>query len=560
MKNTPALLAAVLLLAFPLAGKAGETVAPSAEQQVDALFAKWDKPGAPGAVVEIIRDGKVVLSKGYGMADIERGVPVSSQTVFNVGSMSKQFTAFAVHLLAQDGKLSLGDDMRKHLPEMPDFGQTVTIRHLLQHTGGLRDSSNLLFLAGWRPDDVATQDDMLDMIRRQRALNFAPGTEHLYSNAGYVLLAAIVERVSGKPFSVFSKERIFEPLGMKHTHIQTSYGDLVSGRALSYRLEPGGAYKNVAVTKAAPGPGDLLTTAQDLALWDQNFYDGRVGGKELLEQMQLTGVLGNGKPISYASGLFVESYRGAKLVEHSGSVGGYASQMSRFPGQHFTVAVLANSADIAPTSMTRKIADIYLGDKLAPKAAARQFPAEVQLGQSKLDALAAYYALAPDFGLDFTVEDGRLMVQGTGQGKAPLFASGEREFFAKTVDAQFSFDAPGADGVVARVVLHQHGIGQPGLRAARPSLSDSAMRAFEGEYYSAELHMLYSVRRKQGKLVMGYPRGDLPLNFAGGSTFSAGGPVGSVTFECAEQVGCSGFKVNTGRVRGLQFTRVALAP
>lgn len=535
-------------------------VAASPEQQVDSLFAKWGGPDAPGAVVEIIRDGKVVLRKGYGMADIERGVPITSQTVFNVGSTSKQFTAFSIHLLAQDGKLSLDDDMRKYLPEMPDFGKPVTIRNLLQHTSGLRDSSNLLFLAGWRHEDVVTQEDMLNMIRHQRELNFLPGAEHLYSNAGYVLLAAIVERVSGKPLAAFAKERIFDPLGMQHTHFQTSYGDLVHGRALSYLPSADGAYKYVSVSKATPGPGDLLTTVEDLALWDRNFYDGRIGGKELLDKMQLTGVLSSGKPINYASGLYVETYRGAKLVEHSGAVGGYASQMSRFPDQHFTVLVLANSPNVSPTAMTRRIADIYLDHELSPKqvATAKPLLAEVKLEQAKLEAVAGYYALSPKFGINFTVEDGRLMAQGDGQRKFPLAASAEREFFSGQVDAQFSFDAPDKDGVVARFVLHQNGMNQPGLRTNKPVLADAAMRAFEGEYYSDELRVLYTVERKDGKLVLIYPRGDLPLEFAGGSTFFAGDPVGAVTFECAPQTNCKGFKVNGGRVRDLTFTRVSI--
>jgi CubicO group peptidase (beta-lactamase class C family) len=563
MQTMQALLAAALLLAFPFASRAAEpvaaqTAAVAPEQQVDALFEKWNKPDAPGAVVQIIRDGKVVLRKGYGMADIERGVPIASQTVFNVGSTSKQFTAFSIHLLVQEGKLSLDDDMRKYLPEMHDFGKTITIRNLLQHTSGLRDSSNLMLLAGWRLDDVTTPDDLLDMIRHQRELNFAPGTEHLYSNAGYIVLAAIVERVSGKPLSVFAKERIFDPLGMKHTRFQTDYGDLVHDRALSYRPAPGGGYKYVSAAKSQPGPSEVLTTVEDLARWDQNFDDGRVGGKDLLAKMQEIGVLNNGESFNYASGLYVETYRGAKVVSHLGSVGGYASQMARFPDQHFTVVVLANSPDVSPTAMMRKIADIYLAHELAPKpvAVAKRFPVEVKLEQAQLDAVAGYYALSHEFGVNFTVEDGRLMGQGTGQGKFPLFASGDREFFAKVVDAQFSFDAPAKNGGAARFVLHQNGRDQPGLRTRRPSLSDAAI---EGQYYSEELRVLYSVGRKDGKLVMTYPRGDVPLDAAGGNTFIAGGPFGMVTFECAPHANCKGFKMSDGsRVRALRFTKVAI--
>lgn len=568
MKSIHAVLAAALLLAYPFAGAAAAAaaeiavVAPAAalEQQVDALFAPWNKPGTPGAAVEIIRDGKVILRRAYGMADIERGVPITDRTVFNIGSTSKQFTAFAIHLLAEEGKLSLDDDLHKYLPQMADFGKTITIRNLLQHTSGLRDASNLMFLAGWRPDDVATQADMRDMIEQEHTLNFAPGTEHLYSNSGYVLLAAIVERVSGKPLAVFAKERIFDPLGMTHTHFQTDYGDIVPGRALSYQPAAGGVYKYTAVGNATPGPGNVLTTLEDLALWDRNFYDGRVGGKALLDKMQTVGVLADGKPITYASGLYVESYRGAKLVEHSGGIGGYASQLSRFPDQRFTVVVLANAPNVSPTRMVRSIADLYLGAELAPKpqAVARQLPAEVTPAPADLAPLAGYYALSPSFGMTFTVEDGHLVGQGTGQGKLPLFASGERAFFAKAVDAQISFDAPGKDGGVARFVLHQNGQDQAGVRTARPALFDADLRAFEGTYYSDELRVLYTVARRDGKLVMHYPRGDLPLDFSGGGSFFAGFPVGVVHFDCAPHAACTGFKVDGGRVRDLQFTKVAI--
>jgi len=435
--------------------------------------------------VEIIHDGKVLLRKGYGMADIERGVPITSRTVFDIGSTSKQFTAFAIHLLVQDGKLSLDDGMRKHLPEMHDFGKTITIRHLLQHTSGLRDSSNLMVLAGWRIDDVTTPDDQLDMLMHQRDAELCAG-------------------VGG-----FVQQRV-------------------------------------------------LTTIEDLALWDRNFDDGRVGGKALLERMQAKGLLDSGEAFNYVPGLYVETYRGAKIVSHLGSVAGYASQMARFPDQRFTIVVLANSPDISPTATMRKIADIYLAHALAPKPVpvAKHYPAEVKPGQARLDALAGYYALSPEFVANFTVEDGRLMGQATGQGKLQLFVSGDREFFSKAVDAQFSFEAPGKDGVAARFVLHQNGRDQPGLRAPRPSLPDAAI---EGHYYSEELRVLYRVEHKDGKLMLAYPRGKLPLDSAGGNTFIAGGPVGLLIFEYAPDANCTGFKASDGRrMRAVRFTKVAI--
>jgi CubicO group peptidase (beta-lactamase class C family) len=568
MKTTHSVFAAALLLAFPLAGGAAapaiisaETATLSPEQQVEALFSKWNKPDLPGAQVVVIRDGKVLLSKAYGMADLERAVPVTTQTAFNIGSVSKQFTAFAIQLLAADGKLSLDDDMRKYLPEWPDLKRTITIRHLLHHTSGLRDASNLLYLAGWRYDDVANTDDLLTMLKQQRTLNFAPGAEHLYNNTGYVLLAAIVERVSGKPLGAFAKERIFDPLGMKHTRFLTSHTELVPNRALSYQLAPDGTYRYSPVSKVAPGPSDVLTTAEDLALWDGNFDDGRVGGKEVQTKMLETGVLNSGAPVNYASGLYFDTYRGLKLVEHLGTVGGYISLMSRFPAQHFTVIVLANARSVDPSRLSRQITDIYLYSDLAPEpvaAAPKQYPPEVKLDQSKLAALAGFYALGPDFGCDFIREGDGLMIQCTGQGKSPLYASGDRALFAKVVDAQFSFDAPGKNGLSPRMVLHQNGADQPALRGRKPALSLKDMRAYEGQYYSDELRVLYTVARKEGKLVMNFPRGELPMDYAGGGKFFVAGPVGVATFDCPTPVRCTGFKVHGERVRELQFTKVAI--
>ena len=568
MKPTHLAFAAALLLAFPLAGSAAdpaivtaEAAALSPEQQVEALFAKWNKPDVPGAEVVVIRDGKVVLSKAYGMADLERAVPITTQTVFNIGSISKQFTAFAIQLLAADGKLALDDDMRKYFPEWPDLKHKITIRHLLHHTSGLRDSSNLLYLAGWRYDDVATSDDLLNMLKQQRTLNFAPGVEHLYNNTGYVVLAAIVERVSGKPLGAFAKERIFDPLGMKHTRFLTSHTDLAPNRALSYQLAQDGAYRYSPVSKVAPGPSDVLTTAEDLALWDGNFDDGRIGGKEVQAKMLEAGVLNSGAPVNYASGLYFDTYRGLKLVEHLGTVGGYISLMSRFPSQHFTVVVLANARSVNPVKLSRQITDIYLDRELAPKpvaAAPKQYPAEVKLDKSQLAAVAGFYALGPDFGCNFTSEDGGLMIQCTGQGKLPLYASAERAFFAKAVDARFSFDAPGKNGLSPRFVLHQNGAAQPALRGRKPALSPKDMRAYEGQYYSDELRVLYTVARKEGKLVMTFPRGELSMDYAGGGKFFVAGPVGVATFDCAMPARCTGFKVHGERVRELRFTKVTI--
>jgi len=555
-----------LLAALPLAGtadaasKAAASAARSPERQVDALFAKWNRPGMPGAVVAVIRDGKVVLSKGYGLADIEHGVPMSPASEVVIGSMSKQFTAFAIQLLAQDGKLSLDDDIHMYLPDVPDFGRKITIRHLLHHTSGLRDYFELMFMAGLRGGDVFAEDTALALIGRQRALNFEPGQEWAYSNTGYLLLGRIVQRVSGKQLPEFARERIFLPLGMTHTAFQPEYGSLVPGRALPYVPSERGGYKYVAVSVDTIGDGGVLTTVGDLALWDRNFYDGRVGGMDVVKRMQATGVLNDGKPIEYASGLFVSSYRGLRQVEHSGAIAGYSAQLWRFPDQRLSVIVLANSSDVNTFRMVASIADIYLAgapgiQPAQPAAPERAFSA-IGTDPARLDALVGYYATSPETGVTFTKEDGRLMALGTGFPKIPVFPYGERAFFARATDAQFTFDAPGKDGVVAGGTLHMGGQDIPATRIARPVPSAAELHRYEGDFYSDELHVLYSVTARDGDLVLTYPRGTVTLGFSPRGEYGTG--FGDIKYQCNAGERCTGFTLGTWRARNLQFTRVAL--
>lgn len=559
----------VTILCSTVVGATGPALAAAAqvtrlpEQQVDTLFTKWKRPDTPGAVVAVIRNGKVVLNKSYGMADLERRVPMTPAARFVIGSMSKQFTAFAIHLLAQDGKLSLDDDIRKHLPQVPDFGKTITIRHLLHHTSGLRDYFDMLFMAGLRPDDVVTKDMALELLARQRTLNFEPGQEYAYCNTGYLLLGLIVERVSGTPLPEFARARIFEPLGMKHTVFQRDYGTLVPGRALSYQPADSGGHKYVAVNVSTIGDGGVLSTAQDLALWDRNFYDGRVGGMEVIKQMQATGVLNDGKPIAYASGLFVYTYRGVPKIEHSGSIAGYGAELWRFPKQGLSVLVLANTSEVDIYQTVRRTADLYLDGEPGVEPAAAAEPTrtfkQIDLDPARLDAFVGYYALSPQSGVYFTKEDGRLMALGAGLPRIPAFAYGERAFFARAMNAQFTFDAPGKDGVVAGGTLHQGGHDVPAQRAPRPVPPRAELKRLEGDFYSDELHVLYSIRANQdGDLVLTYPGGTVTLGFNGAGAYATG--FGTMTYQCSGEDRCTGFTMSSERARNLQFNRVSLRP
>lgn len=536
--------------------------ADAAAREVDRLLEPWNKPGSPGAAVAVMRDGRIVYKRGVGLADVEHNIPITPATPFHVASVSKQFTAFAIHLLAQEGKLSLEDDVRKYLPELPDFGKPITVGHLLHHTSGLRDQWGLLAMAGWRLEDVITDDDVLRLVLRQRALNFEPGQEFLYSNTGYTLLALIVKRVSGEALPSFAHKRIFAPLGMNHTHFHDNYGSLVTGRARSYGPSTAGNfYEYVALSYSSVGPSSLFTTVEDLAAWDRNFEDGRVGGKAMLAEMLKPGLLGSDKPAPYASGLLPGKYRGLETIWHNGSDAGYRSMLMRFPAQHFTVAVLANAADLDTAKLARQIADIYLAGQLAPRppeASPKPLPTEVQLDPSRLDALVGEFRLSPQFALKITKQNDRLVLQATGQEAHPLYASGERAFFLKVVDAQLTFDPPGPDGIVGGVVLHQNGRDLAGKRTAATVQDPASLMPYAGEYYSDELHVLYTVAVKDGKLVLSYPRGELALEPVATHAFATQFPIGRVEFDCRPGESCSGFHVSNGRVRKLAFSRVAM--
>ena len=345
----------------------------SAAARIDGIFAAFDVPGSPGAAVGVMQHGELVEARGYGLADIEHGVPITPVTVFNIGSMAKQFTAFGIALLAAEGALGLDDDIRTHLPDLADFGAVVTIRHLVHHMSGMRGTyPELLGLAGWRLEDRITNDDAYRLLTRQRELNFVPGTEYQYVNSNYVLLARICERVSGQSFADFSRVRIFEPLGMERSVILDSPGKLIAGKARGYYGDADSGWVHAPLTDSVQGPTNVYTTVTDLAKWDRNLATGAVGGRDVADLMVTPGVRGDGTVTDYAFGLEVgptHRHRGRDLVEHGGQHGGYFSWMVRFPAEGLSVAVLCNHFSWETRSYALAVADCFLaGDRPPPDA------------------------------------------------------------------------------------------------------------------------------------------------------------------------------------------------
>jgi CubicO group peptidase (beta-lactamase class C family) len=302
-------------------------------EQVDKVFAKWDSTASPGCAVSVIKDGHIIYKRGYGMADLDHDVPITTETVFHVASISKQFTAASILLLAKEGKLSLDDDVRKYITELPDFGTRITLRHLIHHTSGLRDQWELLGLAGWRYSlDLITDDDVLELMSHQKELNFKPGERHVYCNTGYTLLAQVVKRVSGQSLREFTTARIFQPLGMQNTHFRDDHAEIVKHIAYGYVDGRAGDGYRLSVTNFdTVGATSLLTTVEDLARWDENFYHPRVGDAELVKQQLQRGRLNNGKELDYAFGLQHGKYRGLPTVDHDGADAGYRADLLRFP-------------------------------------------------------------------------------------------------------------------------------------------------------------------------------------------------------------------------------------
>jgi CubicO group peptidase (beta-lactamase class C family) len=335
---------------------------------VAEVFSDFTKPGSPGCALAVYREGKTIYSKGFGLANIEQNVPITPQSVFDIGSTSKQFTAASILLLEKQGKLSVNDDVHRFIPELPNYGQKISILQLLNHTSGLRDYLTLFELAGINIDGVTTDADALALITRQKALNFAAGADWLYSNTGFFLLSTIVQRASGKNLREFAAENIFTPLEMTHTQFRDNHAALIAERALAYdEQEDKSGYKlNVSYFEQT-GDGAVHTSVEDLQKWDENFYSPRVGGKEFLAEIQEKGKLNSGKVLEYAKGLFLQDYRGLRTVSHGGSWGGYRAELLRFPEQHFSVACLCNVGNASPSKRAHQVADIYLGNLMKPR-------------------------------------------------------------------------------------------------------------------------------------------------------------------------------------------------
>ncbi|MDR3389365.1 MAG: serine hydrolase [Rudaea sp.] len=459
---------------------------------MDAIFLKWNKPDVPGCVVGIEHQDAPPLFRAYGSADLEHGVPIDPATVFEAGSVSKQFTAASALILVEQGKLALDDDVRKYIPELPDYGATITIAQLLGHTSGLRDWEGVVDIAGWPVTTrVYAVKDALEVTARQKSLNYPPGTAFSYTNTGYILLATIVERVSGEPLAKFSNEHLFEPLGMTHTQWRDDFRRVVKRRAVAYDANPGG-YHQLMPFENVFGAGGLLTTAGDLLKWNDALDAGTLG-KFVTTELQRKSTLRDGRAISYARGLYVTDYHGVRKLSHTGETGGYEAFLARYPDQHVSIALLCNAGqEVDVDSLGDKLADLFLPAPGTPSPV-NPAPAGLKLSAGQLAPYAGLY-FDSQFALQMPLEvkDGMLRRVTDGLALTPI-APGEFRTSISTI--RFI----GND----RVVREFDDGRRWEFRRIQPWHPGSAeLSQFAGRYRSDEAQATYDVKVANGYLLI----------------------------------------------------------
>jgi CubicO group peptidase (beta-lactamase class C family) len=529
-----------------------------APAQVDAIFADWNRTDSPGCALSVMHDEAVLYEHGYGMADLEHDATIRGDTPFHVASISKQFTAAAIVLLAQKGKLSLDDEIHKYLPELGDLGAPITIRELLHMTSGLRDQWELLQLAGYRYSlDLITDQDVLSLVDRQRSLNFPPGSRYLYSNTGYTLLAQIVARVSGESLREFTTRNIFQPLGMIHTHFRDDHAEIIRGEALGYVSDPAGTFQLSVTNFDTVGATSLYTTVDDLAKWDSNFYRPIVGGPQFAKVMTQTSELTTGAANDYAFALTVGSYRGLPTVEHGGSDAGYRADLIRFPAQRFSVAILCNTPT-DPDLLARRVADLYLSAYFREKPP-QLFPAPRPFAVSEMTSrriIGVYESRDLDTLIEIDYENGLLQYLVNGRMR-PLSTDGHGAYQFEGSTDRIRFDP--SQGNARRMVVT--GEGQP------PQIWDRVraqpvgpLHNYTGTYYSPEIASVYEVVVVNGKLHLLRPRHlDDQLVPIGGDLFGDPGLpsrwMGTVKFSRDDKDHVFAMRISVDRSHNLIFQR-----
>lgn len=514
MKRRPIRRCAFLLpvLMFIATATTAQHLPDSTISRIDALFQQWNHPDAPGCVAGIVQGDQLVYSKGFGLAALENKTPNTPESIYYMCSVSKQFAGYAVALLVNQGKLKLDDDIHTYLPWMQDFGQTITVRHLLGHTSGIRDDIGMAQLYGLNMDGMLTQDLAIKILAKQHSLNFIPGEKFSYSNSNYVLLSEIVKTVSHQSFRAFADSAIFQPLSMTHTHFVDDPTELIPGRAPSY-IQDKGLWKNATDNVYTMGDGGLFTNITDMAKWVMNCWS--PASQQVVAQWATTGQLNNGKVNTYAMGIDVTTYRGQKRYIHNGGLAGYRTMVVAYPELKTGIIVFGNAGDGAVYGKADQIANLLIPDRSSTtKDAVTEAPKSITIDSMMLRAYTGDYIADNGYLVPITLKDGKLYAGGTLELAAIDY---EHFYVVKRPAIKYQFDT-NERWLPVRVNLSSPVLDKPLplIKASHTPVKDKQLSAYTGTYYSDELDCYFTITLKNHALVISNSRlGESPVECKG---------------------------------------------
>ena len=539
------LLAMILTLAPTLIGNA--QLSPTKIKKIDSLFSGWNVPNHPGGAIAIMMDDSLVFSKAYGLASLEHVVPNSTETVFNLASVSKQFTAMGIVKLEEEGKLSIDDDIRLYIPEFPNFGKPITIRHLLHHTSGLRSFHYLLVLAGWRLNDERTNEDLYRFMLKQKELNFDPGDEYLYCNTGYMLMVDIIEKVTDEPFVSWMETNVFDALGMNNTTINKKSNTVQLHTATSYS---GGApfIRNIEYWSYY-GSANVQSTIGDLSIWLRNFYKPTTGWESAFEQMQTLDPLNNGSYNKYAYGVEIDNYKGIKRIQHGGSTGGYRTFIGTLPMEKVSIVVLSNFSTANPQTKWEKIADLIFSEKSETTQETTFEPMNVS--KQDLSQYVGYYWYDKlKINRQISLKNDTLWY-----GTKPMVPITEDTFLInQQTGLKASFILQEAQD---KMIISGDGSSPSQFEKYEYTpVTNEELKEYVGTYYSPEIETTYSIYLKNGTLICYHPRhGEINMERIAPDKITTTLPIVFAEISRSTDGAVNGLRVSNGRVRNLWFEK-----
>jgi CubicO group peptidase (beta-lactamase class C family) len=521
---------------------------------IDSLFSEWNKPNTPGCALGIIKNGELIYAKGYGLANMEYNIPNSASSVFRIASTSKQFTAACIMLLAEQGKLRLDNTLNNYFPDFPEYANKITIRHLLNHTSGIRDYLTLVYLKGFKDDDFYVDDNIMEWLINQTDLNFTPGEEFLYSNSGYWLLGQIVNKVTGITMADFAQKELFEPLGMSNTHFHNDHTQIVKNRASGYVPGDNDHYKISMTTLDMIGDGGIFTTINDIKKWDDAYYNSKVLSRTFWNMMTKQGVLNNGEVIEYASGLMISTYKGLNTIRHGGSFVGFRAELLRFPEQHLSIAIFANRGDANPLRKANQVADILLKDTTIEDID-KKLHVEIAKEEFQRDQLIGNYEIEPGIIIRFSIKNDSLNALQTWNKDTYniVKTTGNTYQIPGEKNLNFVFSKR-KDGHTETLTLFQDGRETKAVRRKEVDLSGIDLNDFTGSYFSKELDVTYDFEMENGILMAHIKNKQSMISCTVRELDQLTMKFGLVRFTRTAGA-ISGFELDSGRVKNLKFQK-----